>query len=164
MSRPEPILGPDRSGGHCRAAGGLDRRSASRSPRPSTAGDLIHGLLHGELRHDPADTGQKRRVGQRRIRRPHQLKESLALAALGQDGSADRRARALHQLVLLHGFMARADSFVSFTQRPELAAISAPACVTAPPILRTLPSRGRPRSFDDNPSDARKSSTPPARR
>ncbi len=52
-----------------------------------------------------------------------------------------------------------ADSLVSFTQRPELAAISEPACAAAAPALRAAPSRGSPRSFDDSPSETRKRST-----
>ena len=52
-----------------------------------------------------------------------------------------------------------ADSLVSFTQRPELAAISEPACAAAAPVLRTAPSRGNPRSFDDSPSETTKRST-----
>src|SRR5260221_6293457 len=53
-----------------------------------------------------------------------------------------------------------ADSLVSFTQRPELAAISEPACAAAAPVLRTDPSRGSPRSFDDvSPSETRYRST-----
>ena len=65
----------------------------------------------------------------------------------------------LEPFISLYFFIACADSSVSLTQRPELAAISAPACVAAPPVLRTLPSRGRSRSFDGKPSDERKRST-----
>src|SRR3954471_16498480 len=52
----------------------------------------------------------------------------------------------------------RAESSVSFTQRPELAAISEPACATDAPALKTAPRRRDP-TFDDSPTDAMKRST-----
>src|SRR4051812_982607 len=48
-----------------------------------------------------------------------------------------------------------ADSSVSFTQRPELAAISEPFCATEAPALKATPRRGNP-AFDDRPTDAMK--------
>src|SRR6185369_17363534 len=52
-----------------------------------------------------------------------------------------------------------ADSGVSLTQRPEVAAIPEPACATTAPVPATDLSRCSPRSFDDSPSETRKRST-----
>src|SRR5262245_11474163 len=52
-----------------------------------------------------------------------------------------------------------ADSLVSFTQRPELAAISETARAAAAPASKTAPSRGDPMSFDDSPSETSERST-----
>src|SRR3954469_5450633 len=51
-----------------------------------------------------------------------------------------------------------ADSSVSFTQRPELAAIAEPVCATEAPALKAAPRRGDP-AFDDRPTDAMNRST-----
>lgn len=52
-----------------------------------------------------------------------------------------------------------AESGVSFTQRPALAAISEPACAAAAPVPNALVSLGNSRSLDARPSEARKRST-----
>jgi hypothetical protein len=65
-------------------------------------GDLVHSLLHGQLRHDPGRPGQHRRVGEQRpATLAHELDEALdlALAAIEHPGT-EPRLRALPQPVL----------------------------------------------------------------
>src|SRR5690606_1484455 len=48
-----------------------------------------------------------------------------------------------------------ADSCVSFSHRPELAAISEPACAAAEPVRRADPNDGNSIAIDERPPDVR---------
>lgn len=97
-------------------------------------GDLVHCLLHGDLRHDRPGVGQEGWVGQGRARSLRELDESPDLAlARPHHTCAQTRCRPLSPYLLTD----RADSLVSFTQRPELAAIMEPTWAAAAPALRT---------------------------
>src|SRR3954447_24989165 len=54
-------------------------------------------------------------------------------------------------------FIALADSSLSFTQRPEFAAISDPACAVADPVLSRPRRRPTPRPVDEGPETTRPS-------